>query len=278
MNWRNFGVTEFFGAAIPDAVVSAFGLLTYLGDTATIFVGLALLYWFGNRQRGAYLLGLTLGGLALIVVLKGLFAFPRPPVELHAIVEQGYGFPSGHALGSTVFWGLLALTLDVGTSRQRYTTAAFLIVVVSLSRLVIGVHYLGDVLVGVLVGLIYIGVATRVVRGDPDRAFALAGVVAVATVVTNGLSHDATMAVGGALGAWVAWTRATPEIVRRAAAVSVPAAVAALAVLGALVYVVETISVPIAVLFAVAAVVPAGILYMPAVSDRDGEKRLDATG
>lgn len=261
---RDLGAVEFLRAVLPDGAVAAFAALTHLGDTALFFVALALCYWYGDRRRGAYLLGTALGGLALIVALKGLFALPRPPLELQAATVEGYGFPSGHALGATVVWGLLALTLDVGTRRQRTAVAALLVVVVSLSRVVIGVHYLGDVFAGVVVGLVYLGVATRAIRGDPDRAFALAGVVAVVAVATSVASADAVMAVGGVLGGWTAWRWASPS----AEAVRVPAAATTLAALGAVAYLVETLVVPVAALFVVAVAVPAGIVLLPAVEGR----------
>lgn len=274
MTGRDLGAVEFLRALLPDGAVTAFAALTHLGDTALFFVVLAVCYWYGDRRRGAYLLGTALGGLALIVALKGLFALPRPPLELQVVAADGYGFPSGHALGATVVWGLLALTLDVGTRRQRTTVAALLVVVVSLSRVVLGVHYLGDVFAGAVAGLVYLGVATRVIRGDPDRAFALAGVVAVVAVATSDASADAIMAVGGVLGGWAAWRWASPGD----SAVRVPAAATALVAFAAVAYVVETMAVPVAALFVVAIAVPAGIVLLPTVDGRvQSERPRDGT-
>ena len=85
---------------IPDAVVDLFRLLTYLGDPVTLLVVVAAGYLFADHlglasTRMATVIGLAIGGLALTLALKGLFALPRPP----GAAEMGYGFPSGHALG-----------------------------------------------------------------------------------------------------------------------------------------------------------------------------------
>ncbi|WP_231188252.1 phosphatase PAP2 family protein [Haladaptatus sp. DYF46] len=67
---------------------------------------------------------------------------------------EGSGFPSGHALGTTIVWGGLALVLDRRTDRLRVGVAGIVVGLVSLSRLVLGVHYFINVLVGIVLGII----------------------------------------------------------------------------------------------------------------------------
>lgn len=190
---------------VPDAAVSALRWLTHLGDGALLAAVAVLFYWWDRdgRRRGASLLGIGLGGLALSVGLKGLFARPRPE-GIAVIAEVGYSFPSAHALGATVTWGALAVLLNVGTRRLRYALAGTVIVVVSLSRVVLGVHYPGDVLAGLGLGLVYLWIAFRFVGVKPARLFALAlGIAAVGAVVGGG--YRAPIAVGGTVGAAIGW-------------------------------------------------------------------------
>jgi len=79
------------------------------------------------------------------------------PVFADIATGHGPGFPSGHALGTTMVWGGVALILDQGTRRARAAVAGTVVALVSLSRLVLGVHYAVDVVVGVALGLLALG-------------------------------------------------------------------------------------------------------------------------
>lgn len=147
------------------------------------------------------------GGLALTVVLKTLFALPRPPGGLHLIHASGYGFPSGHAVESTVVYGTLAVVLDVGTQRSRTVGAAGVIALIALSRVVLGVHYAIDVLVGVAVGVSYFAGLMIVSRRDARWGFWLAAFVAVLGVVATGGNRESVAAVAGTLAAALTWER-----------------------------------------------------------------------
>lgn len=87
---------------------------------------------------------------------------PDPSAGVARLVEAtGPGFPSGHAQGSTAFWGWLAVEYP----RPWFVAlAAAMIVAISLSRVYLGVHFPGDVVGGwvlglavVLVGLVAMG-------------------------------------------------------------------------------------------------------------------------
>jgi membrane-associated phospholipid phosphatase len=74
-----------------------------------------------------------------------------------AIAPVTPGFPSGHATMSTLVYGGLALVHRRHVPSEGTVAAALaalVVLAVSLSRVVLGVHYLGDVLVGLLVGAV----------------------------------------------------------------------------------------------------------------------------
>jgi len=206
---------------VPTVVVDLFGLLTYLGDPVTLLVIVAAGYLLADHlgvstPRMAVAIGLALGGVALTIALKHAFALPRPP----GAGTDGFGFPSGHAIGATVVYGGLAGLL-ADRHRRLCHGAAALIVVVAASRVVIGVHYLVDVVVGVAVGVGYLAVAFRLGPGwAPDhvtadtvgRTFALAvgiGVVALGVA----LVLDTVVVVAGAAGGWLGWRLAADRVV-----------------------------------------------------------------
>jgi membrane-associated phospholipid phosphatase len=203
---------------VPDAVVDLFGLLTYLGDPVTLLLIVAAGYLLADHlgvstPRMAAAIGLAFGGVALTLALKYAFALPRPP----GAGTDGFGFPSGHAIGATVVYGGLAGLLG---DRRLTRAAAALIVVVAASRVVIGVHYLVDVLVGVAVGVAYLAVAFRLGPGwDADRVtadaagrtFALAVGVGVAALAVT-VVFDTVVALAGTAGGWLGWRFAAHRI------------------------------------------------------------------
>jgi hypothetical protein len=77
-----------------------------------------------------------------------------------AIDSAGGGaFPSGHSQGSTTFYGLLAFYFR---KRWLWWLAAFMIFILSLSRLYLGVHWLIDVFGGIVIGIAVIGLTMLV--------------------------------------------------------------------------------------------------------------------
>jgi membrane-associated phospholipid phosphatase len=91
------------------------------------------------------------GAIALNPLLKLLFGRARPQWDDPLISLSSYAFPSGHTAGATALYGLLAayaLSL-AGSARVRAAIVAVAVAMVSLvalSRMVLGVHYLSDVL------------------------------------------------------------------------------------------------------------------------------------
>lgn len=217
-------------AVVPDALAIVAALVTQLGDVWFVAVLLAVLYWWvdddiANRNAVAATIGLTIGVLALGYGLKELFAFPRPPSrlvrveQLPAVVRPlyvatgtatGYGFPSGHALVSTVVYGLLAQHLTIRTRRWRYGVAAALVTIVCLTRIVLGVHFVVDVVVGAALGIAYVlttGAAFSRIDDDATAAFGLAVGVSALALAAVGITPESVLLVGtSAVG--LAWRMA----------------------------------------------------------------------
>lgn len=262
--------------APPDAVLLLFAVLTQLGDAWFLLSFAALFYWIAPstladrpRRVGATLVALALAALMLTIGLKNFFDFPRPPGAGEATVPTwlpvafgpvfrniatgtGFGFPSGHALGTTVVYGGCALLFDVGTRRQRALVAAAFVALVSLSRLVLGVHFVGDVVAGVTFGLAFLAVVAVVVDRRPARAFGLAVAVAAGAVLvttffgTPGERTDAVVGLGGALGGLLA-LKSLDDV--PTASLSVPAVLCGLVVAGGSWLAVRTAGLPAALAF-----------------------------
>jgi undecaprenyl-diphosphatase len=113
----------------------------------------------------------VLGGEALNLLLKDLFARPRPRFERPLVVETSYSFPSGQAMESLVVYGMLAYfaVLILSGSGKRVAVAvgaAVLVVLIGFGRVYLGAHYLSDVVGGFAGGGRMAGCRDRVLGWD----------------------------------------------------------------------------------------------------------------
>lgn len=230
---RGLGLTEALGALLGPFVV-VFALVTQLGDLWFLTLLVTLPYWLGrstprvgaaiDRDRAATVVALLFGTIALLTTLKPIFGLPRPPGAdvapqaglipaaldgLYAWLStgDGYGFPSGHALGTTVVFGGLAWAVRVGPRRRRFAVAAALVALVSLSRLALGVHYLVDVVAGIAVGLASLAVVLGLLD-TPRAAFVVATAIPLLGLAIVGPDPELVAAAGLCAGGTAAWLAA----------------------------------------------------------------------
>lgn len=140
---------------------------TRLGDDqiAYPFVAITvLLLLLGRRLREATLLLLTLLLSAVTNTgLKELVGRVRP-LEHQLVVETDFSFPSGHAMNSLVYFGLLSYLVFRHVSsviwRRFLIALAFTFsLFMGFSRVYLGVHYLSDIVAGYLLGACFLSVA-----------------------------------------------------------------------------------------------------------------------
>jgi undecaprenyl-diphosphatase len=118
------------------------------------------LYFRGTRT--AALLAITMLGVAVLdVALKHAFRRPRP-VAFFGATPSSYSFPSGHALGSLCFYGILAAILAArargrGAKFCVWMAAGLLVGMIGFSRIYLGVHYPSDVIAGYCAAAVWVG-------------------------------------------------------------------------------------------------------------------------
>ena len=123
-----------------------------------VAIGALLALLFLRLRREAVLLALTIvGGWVVNSGLKLLIARPRPDIVPHLMEAGGQSFPSGHSFNSAVVYIAIALAFAALSPRQsvRLTvigTAMALTMLISLSRVWLGVHYPSDAIAGWLGG------------------------------------------------------------------------------------------------------------------------------
>ena len=171
-------------------LVSVVKAVTWLGSTGVLWVVIGVsvvILAIRKRWRLAiYLVVTGVGAQVLDPILKSLVGRLRPVVAHPIAYGKGDSFPSGHALGSIICYGAVLLVF-LPAFRRRWRTAlitviAALVVVIGVSRILLGVHFLSDVLGAWAVGIVWLGVTAT--------AFELTGHAAgqpVSDPITEGL-------------------------------------------------------------------------------------------
>lgn len=136
-------------------------LITQLGEETAFLVIAMVVFWCVDKRKGYFLMAVGFAGTIINQFLKLWFRIPRPWVldSDFTILEQareaaaGYSFPSGHTQMAVGTFGSLA-----ATSRKRpvQIICVILAVLVSFSRMYIGVHTPADVLTSVGIAVILI--------------------------------------------------------------------------------------------------------------------------
>jgi undecaprenyl-diphosphatase len=141
-------------------MISFFGSVEWL--TAASVGMVVFLIWRRDRLDLLLFVLVMIGGSILVVVLKHFFHRERPLLENPLVTLSTYGFPSGHTMGATLFYGLLALFAST-TVRNRVARVACVlgaclwILLIGLTRIYLGAHYLTDVLGALAAGLCWLG-------------------------------------------------------------------------------------------------------------------------
>lgn len=157
--WIDREVYEFIYASesfITTALMLGF---TQLGEVLSMIVMslilISILMLYKLKIHTLFILISMIASSILIPVLKNSFDRERPSM-LRLIEISGFSFPSGHAMGSTIFFGSLATIIkhtDLNNKALLMTVCATFILMISSSRVYLGVHYPTDVLAGVVIGL-----------------------------------------------------------------------------------------------------------------------------
>ena len=184
----DMAVSQFLAAHREPLFTMAMYLVSLAGSPVSVLLmSLLLVVYFAWRRawRVVVLFVIDVGGAELLdLPLKAIFARPRPTLPDPLLILLSYSFPSGHAMGSMAFYGLVAYLVirHVRAWRWRVGVAiatALLVLLIGFSRMYLGVHYLSDVLAGYAAGFVWLvvtitGVETVVRRrqylSQPDRA------------------------------------------------------------------------------------------------------------
>lgn len=152
----DLALSQSLAVHLSRELLEVIALITRLGNGAFLaalctVVTLVLLAKRRTLLAFAWVVATLSGGL-LNQLLKSIFERARPVHEHTVLSAEGWSFPSGHASGSMLVYGLLGYLVIRHTPRIWHVPVAvlcvMLIVFVGFSRVLLQVHYLSDVLAG----------------------------------------------------------------------------------------------------------------------------------
>lgn len=161
-------IADRFNRLVTDEspLLFVFKGITWLGSNGvlwSVIVGATVILAIRRLYRLAlYTAVAGAGSLVLDPIIKALVGRLRPVVEHPVAYGTGSSFPSGHSLGSFVCYGAVLLVFLPAVPRRFRTwavaTAGVLVGLVGLSRLMLGVHYLSDVVGAWALGVVWLSV------------------------------------------------------------------------------------------------------------------------
>ncbi len=122
--------------------------ITLLGGKEIYLFFIPLVYFLYSRKEGWRFMLLVTFSALVSEFLKEIIREPRPPKSMWKVEVKGYSFPSGHATTVTAAWCYLSLKI-----KELRILAPIIIALISISRVMLGVHYWWDVVGGILLGL-----------------------------------------------------------------------------------------------------------------------------
>jgi membrane-associated phospholipid phosphatase len=149
--------------ALLPTLGQLFIFLTTLGGDIVFAALLGVTYWCFNKRAAVTALYVLLLSGYLHYFLKMGLKMERPPSEYRIYEKQdiSYGFPSEHAQNTATFWSWVLLKIRKAWFRLLSIT---IVSAVGLSRVYLGVHYLGDVIGGIVIGVAFSASAFKIGR------------------------------------------------------------------------------------------------------------------
>ena len=152
-------VYNFISKFINNNLTHIVKFITFLGS-ATFVISLTVLalLFIKNKRIGIFM------AIDLIVItifqhiLKPIFGRIRP-LDINLIKETSYSFPSGHSLTAMAFYGFIIYLIYKSNLKYKklyIILLSILILLIGLSRVYLGVHFITDVLGGFTFSVFYL--------------------------------------------------------------------------------------------------------------------------
>lgn len=152
-----------------DELTNIIKAITNLGDTFIIITGIIICFLLFRKK--VYPILITSNILGIVIVnqtLKHIVMRPRPDF-IHLVEETGFSFPSGHSMAAFGFYGYFIYLINISKLSKKVkiiltTILSIIILLVGLTRVYLGVHYISDVVAGFIMSFIYLLIFTTITK------------------------------------------------------------------------------------------------------------------
>lgn len=147
---------------ISDKLTFYVKIITNFGSgIGLIILALLVSYLFKNKKISIAIFGNLIIVFLINTFLKIIFQRERPLVDNWLVKEFGYSFPSAHSMVSMAFYGFLIYLIYTNIEKKKWKypviiLLSLIILLIGISRIYLGVHYLSDVLAGFLISIAYL--------------------------------------------------------------------------------------------------------------------------
>ena len=139
---------------------------SYIVAPIAIIAALVLIFKYHYRQQAFLLITVIVGTVLFNWLLKIYFKRERP--EIHRILDaNGFSFPSGHTMMAVSLYVIIAYISwrNLKTTLNRILlilSAAFMMIMIGISRIYLGVHFPSDVVGGIAASALWLTIAITV--------------------------------------------------------------------------------------------------------------------
>lgn len=143
--------------------------ITNLGDTFIIISSIIMCFLLFRKRIYPILITSNILGIVLLnQALKHIVMRPRPEF-LHLVEESGFSFPSGHSMAAFGFYGYFIYLISISKINKKIKIIlniilSILILLIGLSRVYLGVHYISDIVAGFIMSFIYLIFFTTITK------------------------------------------------------------------------------------------------------------------
>jgi undecaprenyl-diphosphatase len=164
-------ILQYFLSIQNPILTQFFIVISFLGKPSLLLLinFIFSLFLFINKKISTAIVFLIIGNgaAAFNLFLKSSLARDRPELWDRIIEVKYLSFPSGHAMGSIVIYGLMGYYLMTQFKPWRgliLSLTSILILLIGLSRLYLGVHWPTDIIAGYMMGSLWLVIAILIIE------------------------------------------------------------------------------------------------------------------